>query len=80
VWVPESILAAAPFLRGLYLRGRARSGDNSGQLDRQDTQTDMGLPDGVTFVSADRGQENQHLPAVRHTALTASMHLPRLAG
>lgn len=35
----------------------------------------MDLPDGVTFVSADKGQENQHLPAVRHFALTANMHL-----
>jgi hypothetical protein len=49
-----------------------------GQLDRQDTQTDTDLPDGVTFVSADRGQEKQHLPAVRHTALTAAMQLARL--
>ena len=27
-------------------------------LARQDTQTDMGSPDGVTFVRADSGQEN----------------------
>lgn len=40
----------------------------------------MDLPDGVTFVSADRGQGNQHLPAVRHVALTADMRLPSLTG
>lgn len=78
VWVPESTSLSD---RTVSYGGRIvtqRTARQTRHSDRQDTQTDTDLPDGVTFVSADRGQEKQHLPAVRHTALTAAMQLARL--
>lgn len=61
--------------------GGTRSGDTEdSQTDKTLTQTDMDLPDGVTFVSADMGQENQHLPAVRHFAPDSKYAPTRLTG